>query len=162
MASSNIYFPRVDQPVQTTGSDRRLGSVQRGTETILLVEDDPQLRQLSSSVLAHCGYKVLVASSPEEGLDVCRSNHHDIRLLVTDVVMPRMNGRQLAEQILQISPNVRVLYISGYTNNAIVHYGVLDAGLWFLPKPFTLSALVAKVREVLDANPNVIQDEQTE
>jgi two-component system, cell cycle sensor histidine kinase and response regulator CckA len=157
-----IYFPRVDQPVETTGSDRRLGSVQRGTETILLVEDDPQLRQLSSSVLAHCGYKVLVASSPEEGLDVCRSNHHDIRLLITDVVMPRMNGRQLAERILQISPNVRVLYISGYTNNAIVHYGVLDPGLCFLPKPFTLSALVAKVREVLDANPNVLQDAKTE
>jgi len=146
-----IYFPRVDQPAQTTGTDRRIGSVQRGTETILLVEDDPQLRQLSSSVLAHCGYKVLVASTPEEGLDICKPHNNNIRLLVTDVVMPRMNGRQLAEQVLQILPNVRVLYISGYTNNAIVHYGVLDPGLWFLPKPFTLSALVAKVREVLDA-----------
>jgi two-component system, cell cycle sensor histidine kinase and response regulator CckA len=154
-----IYFPRIDQPVQTQGADRRIGSVQRGTETILLVEDDPQLRQLTSSVLKHCGYKVLVASSPEEGLDVCRSNHQDIRLLVTDVVMPRMNGRQLAEQIMQISPKVRVLYISGYTNNAIVHYGVLDPGLWFLPKPFTLSALVAKVREVLDARTDVMRDE---
>lgn len=157
-----IYFPRVDQPVQTAGGDRRIGSVQRGTETILLVEDDPQLRQLSSSVLAHCGYKVLVAASPQEGLDICESNHQDIRLLVTDVVMPRMNGRQLAERVLQILPNVRVLYISGYTNNAIVHYGVLDPGLWFLPKPFTLSALIAKVREVLDANTNVNQAEQVE
>ncbi|HTW59784.1 MAG TPA: PAS domain S-box protein [Terriglobales bacterium] len=160
--SFKIYFPRVDQPAQVTGGDRRIGSVQRGTETILLVEDDPQLRQLSSSVLAHCGYKVLVASSPEEGLDICKSDHHGIRLLVTDVVMPRMNGRQLAERVLQISPKVRVLYISGYTNNAIVHYGVLDPGLWFLPKPFTLSALIAKVREVLDASADVMQGEQVE
>jgi two-component system, cell cycle sensor histidine kinase and response regulator CckA len=148
--SFKIYLPRVDQPAETTGAERPK-SVQRGTETILLVEDDPQLRQLSSSVLAHCGYKVLTANGPEEGLAICKENHRDIRLLVTDVVMPRMNGRQLAEQILQVAPNVKVLYISGYTSNAIVHYGVLDAGLWFLPKPFTLSALVAKVREVLDS-----------
>jgi two-component system, cell cycle sensor histidine kinase and response regulator CckA len=147
-----IYLPRVDQPAEAMSAEHRPKSVQRGSETILLVEDDPQLRQLSSSVLAHCGYKILVAGGPEEGLAICRSNQRDIRLLITDVIMPRMNGRQLAEQVLQISPNVRVLYISGYTNNAIVHYGVLDAGLWFLPKPFTLSALIAKVREVLDSS----------
>jgi DNA-binding NtrC family response regulator len=141
----------VDQPAESAGAENRPRSVQRGSETILLVEDDPQLRQLSSSILAHCGYKVLTASGPEEGLAISKENHHDIRLLVTDVVMPRMNGRQLAEKILQISPNVKVLYISGYTSNAIVHYGVLDPGLWFLPKPFTLSALMAKVREVLDS-----------
>ena len=146
-----IYLPRTDQPAETNVVEKRPASVQRGTETILLVEDDPQLRQLSSTVLAHCGYNVLVAASPEEGLAICQANHRDIRLLVTDVVMPRMNGRQLAEQIVQVCPKVRVLYISGYTNNAIVHYGVLDPGLWFLPKPFSLSALVAKVREVLDA-----------
>jgi two-component system, cell cycle sensor histidine kinase and response regulator CckA len=146
-----IYLPRVDQPAESAGAENRPRSVQRGSETILLVEDDPQLRQLSSSILAHCGYKVLTASGPEEGLAISKENHHDIRLLVTDVVMPRMNGRQLAEKILQISPNVKVLYISGYTSNAIVHYGVLDPGLWFLPKPFTLSALMAKVREVLDS-----------
>jgi hypothetical protein len=157
-----IYLPRVDQPAESAGADKRPSSVQRGTETILLVEDDPQLRQLSSSVLAHCGYKVLTASSPEEGLEVCRANHQEIRLLVTDVVMPRMNGRQLAEQVLKISPQTRVLYISGYTNNAIVHYGVLDPGLWFLPKPFTLSALIAKVREVLDASATAPQGERAE
>ena len=146
-----IYLPRVDQPAETLGAQKPNDRVQRGTETILLVEDDPQLRHLSSSVLSHCGYKVLVASTPEEGLSIAKTDHRDIRLLVTDVVMPRMNGRQLAEQIVQVCPTVKVLYISGYTNNAIVHYGVLDPGLNFLPKPFTLSALVAKVREVLDA-----------
>ena len=71
--------------------------------------------------------------------------------------MPAMNGRQLAEQILKISPNTKILYISGYTNNAIAHYGVLEEGIWFLPKPFTLSALVSKVREVLDSSEEVKQ-----
>jgi DNA-binding response OmpR family regulator len=80
----------------------------------------------------------------------------------TDVIMPGMNGRQFAKQVKQISPRTRVLYISGYTSNAIVHYGVLDAGLWFLPKPFPLSALVAKVREVLDASPDALQAERPE
>jgi len=155
-----IYFPRVDQASPSTGGDRRTANVQRGDETILIVEDDPQLRQLSSSVLTHCGYKMLVASGPEEGLALSKDNLKDIRLLITDVVMPSMNGRQLAEKILQLSPKLKVLYISGYTNNAIVHYGVLDAGLWFLPKPFTLSALVAKVREVLDASPDDPQGER--
>jgi PAS domain S-box-containing protein len=146
-----IYLPRVDQPADRSAAESSPMNVMRGTETILLVEDDPQLRQLSSSVLAHCGYTVLTASTPEEGLAVSTSNHKQIRLLVTDVIMPRMNGRQLAERIGKICPGIRTLYISGYTDNAIVHYGVLDSGLWFLPKPFTLSALVAKVREVLDS-----------
>ncbi len=146
-----IYLPRVDQPAETVVPERHPKDVNRGSETILLVEDDPQLRQLGSTVLTEFGYKVLVAENPEQGLALCQANQRRIRLLVTDVVMPRMNGRQLAEQIQKICPEIRVLYISGYTNNAIVHYGVLDSGLWFLPKPFTLTALVSKVREVLDS-----------
>lgn len=146
-----IYFPCVDDVAEVLGVDKRPNGALRGTETILLVEDDSQLRQLTSSVLAHCGYRMLVANGPDEGLAIATANHKDIRLLITDVVMPGMNGRQLAEQILQISPKMKVLYISGYTNNAIVHYGVLDKGLWFLPKPFTLSALMSKVRELLDS-----------
>jgi PAS domain S-box-containing protein len=146
-----IYLPRVDQPADQPSTEQTPIRFSRGTETILLVEDDPQLRELSSSVLSHCGYRVLSAATPDEGIAICESNHQQIRLLVTDVVMPRMNGRQLAERIQRVSPKIRVLYISGYTDNAIVHYGVLDPGLWFLAKPFTLSALVAKVREVLDS-----------
>jgi len=157
-----IYLPRVDQPAEAVGVERRPAGMQRGTETILLVEDDAQLRQLTSSVLAHCGYKVLTAAGTEEGLALCRENHRDIRLLVTDVIMPRMNGRQLAEQVKLISPSTRVLYVSGYTSDAIVHYGVLDPGLWFLPKPFSLSALIAKVREVLDAQPDAPKGERPE
>jgi DNA-binding response OmpR family regulator len=146
-----IYLPRIDQRAEELEGEKRPANVQRGTETILLVEDDPQLRQLTSSVLSHCGYKVLVAGGADEGVSLCKANQREIRLLLTDVVMPGMNGRQLANQVLKISPQIRVLYISGYTSNAIVHYGVLDEGLWFLPKPFSLAALIAKVREVLDA-----------
>jgi PAS domain S-box-containing protein len=152
-----IYFPRVEMPAQEAGNDTGSGGVQRGTETIVLVEDDSQLRDLTSSVLSQCGYRVLVASSPEEGLAISKANHREMRLLITDVVMPRMNGRQLAEQVLRIAPEARVLYISGYTNDAIVHYGVLDEGLWFLPKPFTLAALINKVREILDTKHDATQ-----
>jgi CheY-like chemotaxis protein len=150
-SSFKIYFPRMDARAEVLEPEKHVTKVQRGTETILLVEDDEQLRELSSSVLTNCGYNVLAASSPEQGLSICKMNADRIRLLVTDVVMPRMNGRQLAEQVLKLQPEMKVLYISGYTNNAIGHYGVLDPGLWFLAKPFTLSDLVAKVREVLDA-----------
>ena len=146
-----IYFPRVDQPAEEVRAERRPAGMQRGTETILLVEDNEQVRQLTSEVLEDSGYKVLLAASPEEALALCRGNHPDIQLLVTDVILPGMNGPQLAAQVKQISPRTRVLYVSGYTSNAIVHYGVLDAGLWFLAKPFSLSELVAKVRQVLDA-----------
>jgi CheY-like chemotaxis protein len=156
-ATFKIYLPRMDQPAEKLAPEKGSSEVQRGTETILLVEDDSQLRQLTSAILAHCGYKVLVAGSSDEALALCESNHRVIELLITDVVMPGMNGRQLSEQVARISPQVKVLYMSGYTSNAIVHHGVLDAGLWFLPKPFSLAAFVAKVREVLDANPDAPQ-----
>ena len=157
-----IYLPRAEQPAQDVDVEKRAGSVREGSETILLVEDDPQLRELTSSVLTQCGYKVLVAGNAEEGLAIAKFNHRDIRLLVTDVVMPHMNGPQLAEKLLRISPEIRVLYISGYTDNAIVHYGVLEEGLWFLPKPFTMTALVNKVREVLDAGADTPQGARKE
>jgi CheY-like chemotaxis protein len=158
--SFKIYFPRVDQPAESLAPEKRPTGLKRGTETILLVEDEAQLRELMTSVLEQCGYKILAAANPDEGLALCRANHNNIQLLVTDVVMPGMNGRQLAEQIKLISPDTRVLFVSGYTSNAIVHYGVLDVGLWFLPKPYTIAALMAKVREVLDASPDGPQGER--
>ena len=89
---------------------------------------------------------------------------HDrpIHLLITDVVLPGINGRQLAEQLVKISPQAKVLFVSGYTSNAIVHHGVLDDGLWFLPKPFSLSALATKVREVLDSGNNASEGQRAE
>ena len=117
--------------------------------TVLVVEDSVTQREMITDLLKGSGLTVTVASDGVEALE--RIQAHCPDLVVLDIVMPRMNGRQLAEQVAKISPGIRTLYISGYTDNAIVHYGVLDSGLWFLPKPFTLSALVAKVREVLDS-----------
>jgi two-component system cell cycle sensor histidine kinase/response regulator CckA len=157
-----IYFPRMDEPAEKLGAEKSSSPVQRGVETILLVEDDAQLRQLASSILDHYGYRILAAASADEALELCKAHHREIKLLITDVVMPGMNGRQLAELVAYTSPQVKVLYISGYTSNAIVHQGVLDAGIWFLPKPFSLAALVAKVREVLDDSPDAAQDAKSE
>jgi two-component system cell cycle sensor histidine kinase/response regulator CckA len=122
-----------------------------GTDRVLLVEDDPSVRALAARALEGAGYAVVVAAAPREALALARSAPAPIALLVTDVVMPGMNGRQLADELAGTSPATRVLYVSGYTQNVIVHHGVLDGGLHFLAKPFTPSALLAKVREVLDA-----------
>jgi CheY-like chemotaxis protein len=122
-----------------------------GTERILLAEDDPSVRALAARALEGAGYEVLAAAGPRQALELVRAARGPIALLVTDVVMPVMNGRQLADELAGTSPATRVLYLSGYTQNVIVHHGVLDGGLHFLAKPFTPSALLAKVREVLDA-----------
>ena len=122
----------------------------RGTETILLVEDDKQVRELTHSVLAGSGYSVLVAENGPTVEKICEQHKNDIDLLLTDVVMPGISGREVAKQVTARWPNVKVLFMSGYTENSIIHHGVLDDGTFFLAKPFTPSALTNKVREVLD------------
>jgi PAS domain S-box-containing protein len=134
--------PAPAPPVPSPGS---------GTERILLVEDDPSVRALAARALEGAGYEVLVATGPRHALELARAAVGTIALLLTDVVMPEMNGRRLAEEIARTAAQARVLYVSGYTQNVIVHHGVLDGGLHFLAKPFTPTALLAKVREVLDA-----------
>jgi two-component system, cell cycle sensor histidine kinase and response regulator CckA len=153
-----VYLPRVeDSPEQIPAASvprPQLG----GTETILIVEDEEIVRNLASEFLQLLGYTTLSVGDPDEALTLSRSHLDEIHLLITDVILPKMDGRTLSRKIAEIRPNIRVLYVSGYTENAIVHHGVLDQGILFLQKPFTVDALAHKVRDVLD-NPNCVTDE---
>jgi len=150
-AAFKIYLPRVDAerdaPVTAAES---VGTV-AGTETVLVAEDDPLLLPLTRDLLTKLGYCVLEARDAAEALAVARGHHGDIHLLVSDVVMPRGGGFQLAQQLLAERPGLRVLYVSGYTDEAIVRHGLLERSLNYLQKPFTPAVLTRKVREVLDA-----------
>jgi len=144
-----IYLPKVDQALDASTTAAARVSL-RGNETILLVEDDPSLRVLAAHMLESCGYSVLEASSGAAALEISREQKDHIHLLLTDVVMPGMSGRVLAEKILAELPHLLVLYVSGYTGQTVGAHGVLAEGSYFLPKPFTRDALARKVREVLD------------
>jgi len=122
----------------------------QGTETILLVEDDEIVRNLTHEVLQSYGYQVLVAAHGDAALTVCKRFPKTIHLLLTDVVMPRMSGREVANRLAAQRPDMKVLFMSGYTDDAIVHHGVLDADTPFIQKPFAPDALARKVRNVLD------------
>ncbi len=144
-----IYLPRVDAAPDTLLPAREPVTV-AGTETILLAEDDAVLRPLAKGLLEKLGYTVLDAADAVEALEAARQYTEVIHLLLTDVVMPGASGRELARQLESHRPDVKVLYVSGYTDDAIVHHGMLEPGLNFLQKPFTPAALARKVREVLD------------
>ncbi len=121
-----------------------------GDETLLVVEDEEALRRVAVRILSASGYRVLAAANGDEALQVSAQHPGVIHLLLTDVVMPGMSGRVLAQQLTQMRPDIKVLYMSGYTDNAIVHHGVLDAGTQLLSKPFAATELTRKVRELLD------------
>jgi CheY-like chemotaxis protein len=146
-----IYLPRIEAPAEPLQAAQGPASRVEGTETILLVEDEAQVRELAAAVLTSCGYTVLVADSRRTAASICDAHKGDVHLLLTDVVMPGGGGREVANQVLARHPKIKVLYMSGYTTNAIVHHGVLDPGTFFLQKPFTPAVLSAKVREVLDS-----------
>ncbi len=147
-----IYLPRVALAAQRIEPSALPAAVLRGTETVLLVEDEPALRAVARRTLERQGYVVLEAPNGEAGLAVAAAHTGPLELLVTDVVMPGISGRELATRLVASRPTVRVLYTSGYTDDAIVHHGVLEDGIQFLQKPFTPSGLARKVREVLDAS----------
>jgi CheY-like chemotaxis protein len=145
-----IYLPRVDEPPEEFKEKVEVKEIPRGSETILLVEDEKEVLKLASRILKEQGYRILEAATGEEALKICKENKGPFHLLLTDVVMPQMSGRQLKERLGQVGQGFKVLYMSGYTDNAIVHHGVLEKGTNFIQKPFTLEGLARKVREVLD------------
>jgi two-component system cell cycle sensor histidine kinase/response regulator CckA len=145
-----IYLPLVEDgvPAGTSNSDRK--TLPQGSETILLVEDEDAVRSLTRYTLQMQGYAVLEARDGEEALRVADQHQGQIHLLMTDVVMPRMGGRRVAERLAQTHPGVKALFLSGYTDDAVVRHGILEGEVAFLQKPFTPSALAQKVRDVLD------------
>jgi len=146
-----IYLPREPRQEVESQSDVRGSAIPAGDETLLLVEDEKAILKLGKRVLEQMGYRVLTAETPELALKLAELHAGGIHLLITDVIMPGMNGKDLAERLRSKHPDLKCLYMSGYTANVIAHHGVLDPGVHFIEKPFKVLDLAAKVREVMDA-----------
>ncbi|MBY0490157.1 MAG: response regulator [Gemmatimonadaceae bacterium] len=145
-----VYIPQAGEVEDPVPPPRPDTATLRGTETILLVEDDAKVRLVLSAILKRAGYHVIEAANGGEALLICEQHGGTIPLMLTDIVMPKMNGRQLAERLRRIRPDLRVVFMSGYTENVVVHHGVVDSGIDFLQKPLTAEVLLPKIREVLD------------
>ena len=151
--SFKVYLPRVDESVEAAAAPTASAEPARGTETVLVVEDAASVRMVTRQVLERFGYVVLEAPNGDTALHLAAKHHGPIHLLLTDVVMPGLSGRELAEQLSQLRPDMKVLYASGYADHAIVHHGILDSGIAYLQKPFTPETLARRVRQVLDSRP---------
>jgi CheY-like chemotaxis protein len=145
-----VYLPRAENSAAASETAPVRQPAMRGNETILVAEDDPQVRDLTVAILRACGYTVIELVNVGDAERLCKEHSGKIDLLLTDVVMPETSGPELAQRFLRLRPNAKVLFMSGHTDTAIVHQGVLDPGIAFLPKPFTPSTLAGKVRKVLD------------
>jgi CheY-like chemotaxis protein len=144
-----VYLPRIDAPLDRTADPVSTHPPPMATETVLLVEDDDAVRRMVRVVLERAGYRVLSASNGPDAIECAAREPEPIALLLTDVIMPKMTGRELADRLVAVRPTLRVLYASGYTDNFIAHQGVLNEGVNFLQKPITAPSLLAKLREVL-------------
>jgi len=152
-ATFRIYLPITEEAPRAAEPTLTRAVPERGHETILVVEDEQQVRDLAVRVLESRGYRVLSAADGQAALRLCHEHDGPLDLLLTDVIMPELNGRQLADRILRLRPGIRVVYMSGYIDDAIVSQGQLPPGTAFVAKPFTLDALAAKVRQALDGEP---------
>jgi PAS domain S-box-containing protein len=146
-----IYLPRTDEAEEATARRAADSPMARGTERVLLVEDEDLVRELAHRVLVHRGYSVQAIADPHQAIEYAAGHRARIDLVVSDVVLPAMNGRAMFARIAETHPEAKVLYMSGYADHAIVRQGVLERGMWFLPKPFTASQLAKKVRDLLDS-----------
>ena len=150
-----VYLPRIDDDTaRTIAKQEQETNAPRGTETILVVEDEDVVRGLTRKILMQAGYNVLDARSGDEAIRLCHAHAGPIDLLLTDVVMPEISGKEVADRLLELRPSIRVLFMSGYTDEAIVQHGVLDANVKFIQKPFTWVGLTRKVRDVLNRRPS--------
>jgi PAS domain S-box-containing protein len=147
-----IYLARIEEETDKEVKAKSSPESLKGSETILLVEDDHGVRKLARDILTNYGYHVLDAENGDRAISICNQYKKAINLMITDVVMPKMSGRELEKKITPLYPEIKVLFVSGYTDNAIVHHGVLDSDVAFLAKPFGTDSLVHKVREVLDTS----------
>jgi CheY-like chemotaxis protein len=159
-SSFRVYLPRVFENEQEIASPFPAAQSLTGKETILLVEDDPLVRGLALEILKSRGYSVLVAERPDAALEICRLHAGKINLVLTDVIMPGMNGREMADEILTMRPEVGVLFMSGYTDTAVMRNGNGGKLTSFLQKPFSPTVLGRKVREMLDQMEGVPQSRQ--
>ncbi|MEJ2039772.1 MAG: ATP-binding protein [Desulfosarcinaceae bacterium] len=146
----NIYLPRHLGDISEKQASIEKQVINGSGETVLVVEDEIATLKLTERILSRCNYKVLLAKSPSVALEVAKAHSGEISLLLTDVVMPEMNGRELANQLKILYPRIKCLFMSGYTANVIGHRGVLDKGVQFIHKPFSIKGLAAKVREALE------------
>ena len=152
-SSFKVYLPRVDGPPLPEGN--RINSpAERGIETVLVVEDQEDVRSLTKALLERCGYHVIAASGGEEAIAVAEQHSGQIHLLLTDVVLSGINGKELSERLRVLRPNLNVLFMSGYSADVIAHRGVLDPGVAYISKPFTPGGLATKVQEVLRQPPS--------
>jgi PAS domain S-box-containing protein len=145
-----VYLPRVESALRAWPDGSEGTPESRGTETVLVVEDEEIVRRFTKVALEQLGYRVLSADGPAQALEITEHYEGQIDLVLTDVVMPHLDGQRLYNMIVKMRPGIKVLYMSGYAGNAIVHHGVLDPGVAFLQKPLTIEKLASKVREVLD------------
>jgi PAS domain S-box-containing protein len=145
-----IFFPRAGEASDRTAAPIEKIATLRGSETILVVEDEERVRHFTQTLLKKNGYTVIAASGGKEALAIVESQKCEVALLVTDVVMPQMGGKELAQRLTLVCPRAKVLFVSGYSENVIAHQGVLDAGIEFFQKPFKAQEFLAKIREILD------------
>ena len=147
--SFKVYLPKADEDAVKRKEHRTIKGSLEGTETILLVEDEGVVREMVQKFLERYGYRVLKASNPKEAIRISSEYTGPIQLLLTDVIMPGMSGKDMAKRVKSERPQIKVVYMSGYTNNTMSLHGVLDKGLEFIEKPFSLTQLARQIRRVL-------------